>query len=492
MNNKIKIGSFVGGGVILGIVIGFCFRADGVFAILKQAVGVSEADAETDENKAESHTNLELAEETQKSMGLKLKRLKTSSYTQAIAVPAMIVEKPGHSGRTIPSRVHGVVTTVHCVTGQLVKAGDRLFDVKLTGDALVAAQTNLLNTIQELANEQQELERVTKLVEAGTVIGQMKVPLQYEVRRLTSLLDVRRQELLVRGLTNEQAELVTKDKKLISEFTIRVPNVENPNELMATNAADDTSKDSDDPPEITDSELQAFTVESIDVHPGQSISPGDRLAHLARHDALYIKGFAFERDLSHVTSLREKNWQASLEIGETGHQKVVEGFDVHFIDNHVDPSTGAFHFYLELKNSILSESKDSSNRVFRSWTYRPGQRLHIRLPIQEFTDQLVLPISAIARDGAESYVFRRLKRHHLHAAGENEDEGSHAHLDEYQRVSVAVLYRDSQNVVVSKTGDLKVGDLVAMNLAHQLYAAQQSQTGQGHAGHDHGPGGHSH
>jgi hypothetical protein len=483
MNTKLKFGLIAGGGIVLGLVVGICVRADGIFAILKQAVGVTETD-EKQEDKGESTGNLELAEETQKSMGLKLKRLRTSSYTQAISVPAMIVEKPGHSGRTIPSRVHGVVTAVHCVTGQLVHAGDHLFDVKLTGDAVVAAQTNLLNTIQELANEQQELARVTKLVEEGTLIGQRKVPLQYEVRRLQNLKDLRHQELLVRGLTNDQVEKVIEKKTLISEFEIRVPGATLPDANEPANNSEDQPKSLDD--------LQSFTVETIDVHPGQSISPGTRLAHLAWHDSLYIKGFAFERDLDHVTNLNKRQWQASLEIGETGHQTVVDGFDVHFIDNHVDPSTGAFHFYMELKNDILSESTDKSGRVFRSWTYRPGQRLHVRLPIKKYTDQLVLPVSAIARDGVESYAFRRLKRHHLHAPGENEDEGSHAHLDEFERVSVAVLYRDSQDVVVSKEGELKVGDLVAMNLAYQLYAAQQSQAGQGHAGHSHGPGGHSH
>ena len=506
MNSKTKLGLFVAGGALIGIVIGISFRADGIFSILRQAVGVTEEVAQADDAKdGEAHENLELAEETWKSMGLKLQRLKTSDYVQTISVPAMIVEKPGHSGRTIPARVHGVVTNVYGVTGQLVTAGTPLFDITLTGDALVVAQTSLLSTIQELDNQRKELARVTKLVKAGSVIGSQRVPLEYEVQRLESLRDLRHQELLVRGLTNTQAEQVIASKKLISKFTVRVPYASSPSDLGVASIEDvfnqlgsiqDLSVERElaedvaangvlDP--ITEAS-QSYTIESIDVHPGQSISPGVRLAHLAWHDALYIKGFAFERDLRHVTNLKKLNWQVSLEIGETGNQKIVPGFDVHFIDNHVDPGTGAFHFYLDLPNSLLSDFTDKSDRVFRSWTYRPGQRLHVRLPIKEFTKQLVLPISAIVKDGAETYVFRRLKRHHLHAAGE--DHSDHAHMDEFQRVTVNVLHRDSQQVVVASNGDLQPGDLVAQNRAYQLYAAQQSQAGQGKAGHSHA--GHSH
>jgi membrane fusion protein, heavy metal efflux system len=487
MNNQIKFG-LLGGGMLMGLVIGFCARADGVFSILQNAVGVAEETAKADEADAAVHENLELSEETCKSMGLKLRRLKASNYVQSISVPAMIVEKPGHSGRTIPSRVHGVVTRVHCVTGQLVHAGDDLFEITLTGDALVVAQTSLLTTIQELENERKELARVSKLVEEGSIIGSQKIPIEYEVRRLENVQDLRHQELLVRGLTDAQVQKVIESKKLISKFTVKVPLSSGSSTSGSSNSGNGQATfDSDD--SVGPKEDQ-YTIESIDVHPGQSISPGDRLAHLAWHNELYIKGFAFERDLRHVADLKDLQSQVSLEIGETGNQKVVDGFDVHFIDNHVDPGTGAFHFYLELKNTPLSVSTDNDDRVFKSWTYRPGQRLHVRLPVEEFSKQFVLPVAAIVKDGAETYVYRRLKRHHVDEPGETAGEHNHVHLDEFQRVTVKVLHRDAQKVVIADNGELKQGDLIAQNRAYQLYAAQQAQAGKGGGGHSHA--GHSH
>jgi hypothetical protein len=106
---------------------------------------------------------------------------------------------------------------------------------------------------------------------------------------------------------------------------------------------------------------------------------------------------------------------------------------------------------------------------FVSWRYRPGQRLQLRVPVEKWEKQIVLPVDAIATSGAEHFVYVQ--------------NGGH-----FDQVPVTVIYRDQFSVVIANNGAVFPGDVVARRGAHQMLMAIKNKAGGGidpHAGHNH-------
>jgi hypothetical protein len=126
-------------------------------------------------------------------------------------------------------------------------------------------------------------------------------------------------------------------------------------------------------------------------------------------------------------------------------------------------------FFVNLPNEIVQDETNDEGQRFVSWRYRVGERLELRVPVEEWPQQLVVPVDAVAREGAESYVFQ--------------ENGDH-----FDRVPVHVKYRDQKSVVIANDGSLYPGDVIAMRGAHQLQMALKNKAGGGvdpHAGHNH-------
>jgi hypothetical protein len=126
-------------------------------------------------------------------------------------------------------------------------------------------------------------------------------------------------------------------------------------------------------------------------------------------------------------------------------------------------------FYVHLKNEIVRDVTDEEGRRSVAWRYRPGQRLELRVPVEAWSDQLVLPVDAVAMEGADYFVFQ--------------ENGDH-----FDRVPVHVKHRDRHWVVIANDGSLFAGDVVAWRGAHQMQMALKNKAGGGvdpHAGHNH-------
>ncbi|HWA99342.1 MAG TPA: efflux RND transporter periplasmic adaptor subunit, partial [Pirellulales bacterium] len=126
-------------------------------------------------------------------------------------------------------------------------------------------------------------------------------------------------------------------------------------------------------------------------------------------------------------------------------------------------------FFLLLPNHLVRDFKADDGRRFIGWQYKPGQRLQVRLPVEHWTDRIVLPAEAVVQDGAEMFVFR--------------EDGKH-----FDRMPVHVEYRDPQWAVIADDGSLKVGEQIAMAGAAQLQLALKNRSGGAvdpHAGHNH-------
>ena len=458
------------------------------------------AGLETAPTEAEAHAghaeldHIDLSPTARANLGLKSGRIRLTDFVRMLHIPGEIVEAPGYSTADVPARVAGIVSAIHVAPGQAVKPGDPLFELDLTGEALAEAQSRLLDDLQQLVTLEAELERLGPLTEGGTVAAKERLRLQYDRREIEGKRNTRVQELLVRGLTRAQVDKIITNRELIRSVTVVAPpfpetKQEAGTPLDAPSAAE--------PSAAGDAADWEYTIETINVHPGESVSQETSLARLARHTRLLVEGHAFEMDVPAVAALGGDQ-RVSVEFGGEyhggidgpvsaiggvdAHGEVVDGLKVLYIDNHVEAATQTFAFYVPLENRLLRDSVDDSGRVFRSWKFKPGQRVHVRVPLERLEEQIVLPAAAVVTQGPEAYVFRLAGRHAVEGEG---GEGDRQYAEEYKQVPVAVRFRDRESVVIAAGGNLKEGDIVALNRAYQLLLALNSAAEGGSGGHDH-------
>lgn len=423
---------------------------------------------------ADDSNRVELSAQARANLGLKTGAVELGDYTRNLVIPGVVAEQPGHSERRITTLLAGVVSRVHAFPGQMVKPGDPLLDLHPTGEHLTNAQADLLKTVQELEVVDLELKRLSPLVENGSIPARNRLEKEYERKRLESQKLVQIQELLVGGLNPQQITEMVEHKKLLHEVTIYVPGalpkfppktddhehapivpaaLEKTPETLASSTAD-----------------RVFTVERIDIFPGKLVQPGEELCDLALHTELDIEGHAFERDNRVLMTAAQQQWPL-VALFETADEQpeLRENLVIRYVANSLDPATRTQRFYITLKNEVAHDSTADNGVVYRSWRFKPGQKVRVLLPVQRLSGQIVVPAEAVVTEGADSYVFRMNGKL-------------------MERLAVTVEHRDPRRVVVRNDGSVDLGDVIALNQAYQINLALKKQQGSGvdmHAGHSH-------
>lgn len=430
--------------------------------------GAEEGHGSADQN------NVPLSEQARANLGLKLGSVELSDYTKKLVIPGVVVEQPGHSERRITTSLAGVVVKVHAFPGQAVKPGDPLLDIQPTGELLTNAQAELLKTLQNIELVDIEIKRLSPLVESGSIPARTKLEKDYERKRLDSQKLVQIQELLVRGLTPYQITEMVEHKTLLRAFTIHVPG----GTPKSTPTEDGHNHPSIVPtglggvPERLESVADSviYTVEKIDIFPGKLVQPGEELCDLALHTELYLEGHAFERDSRLIAlAVQQQRPLTALFEGEAEAPEVREGLHIRYVENTLDTATRTLRFFVPLKNDVIRDAEADNGMVYRSWRFKPGQKVRLLLPVQMLSEQIVLPAEAVVSEGPDAYVFR-------------------ANGKLMERVPVVVEYRDPRFVVLRNDGSVFPGDEIALNQAYQINLALKKQQGSGvdpHAGHNH-------
>jgi multidrug efflux pump subunit AcrA (membrane-fusion protein) len=364
-------------------------------------------------------------------------------------MPAIVVERPGQSQIDVTAPLGGSVTKVNVIQGEAVLPGQPLFDLRLTHEELVKAQTEFLQAAEQLDVEQREIARLESVDVPGAIPGKTIRLREYEKQKLEAALNAQRQSLMLHGMTAQQVQQILDDRKLIQGLTVYAP--EHPQN------GDDHAPG------------RPFHVQSLKVKPGQYVAAGESLCALADHHTLYVEGKAFEQDIDALTAVAKNDLPISAVLVSGGQTRErVEGLKILYLSDTVETESRAFHFYLQLPNELVRDRNDAGGHRFVAWKFRPGQRLELLIPVEEWSDRIVLPIEAVAVDGAETYVF--------------EQNGDH-----FDRVAVHVEYRDKDWAVIENDGSL-LGATVAVAGAHQMQLALKNQAGGGadpHAGHSH-------
>jgi len=417
-------------------------------------------------------TSLELSEQALRNLGLTgygVGEIALTTFSKSITVPALVVERPGRTRIQVATPMTGVITNIHASAGEAVEPNSLLFEIRLTHEDLVRSQTEFVTTLGELDIEQREIARLAD-VASGGVARKSLLEREYARDKLQSLLVVQREALRLHGLSEAQVEQIAKNRRLLRELKLYSPNADGTSskELKLSKAFQTTSVRPvamqtavADPPLI---------LRDLVVHRGQAVDAGEPLGTLVNYSELYIEGMAFEQDIAQLSAASKNGWKVAALFDEAnGELQTVPGLDIAYLDTEIDASSRTLKFYVRLPNDVVSESTDPDGTRFVNWKYRPGQRLQLKVPVEQWQDQIVLPVDAVAREGAEYFVFQQ-------------------NGDHFDRLPVHVKYRDQFSVVVANDGQLFPGDVVAKRSAHQMQMALKNKAGGGvdpHAGHTH-------
>jgi multidrug efflux pump subunit AcrA (membrane-fusion protein) len=402
------------------------------------------------DHKHEDAAAVKLSQNAQANVGLRLAKLELRPFERTITVPGMVIERPGRSEIQVAAPLTGVVTRIWPLQGQTVAPGEPLFDLRLTHEEVVEAQAEYLRTAEELDVLKREIQRLAKVAADGAIPGKTLLERNYEQQKLDGVFRAQRQRLLLHGLSAAQVDQIASKRELLSVFTVDAP-----------------TQTDDSPASAAHCEMQ---VEELKVTKGQHVKAGEPLAVLADHCRLYVQGKAFEQDIPALQKASASNWllTAVLEANDAQRQSV-PGLPIVYLANKVEPDSRAFLFYAELQNEMLPPRQTPDGRRFAAWRFKPGQRVDLLVPVERWSDRIVLPLAALVQDGPEAYVFEMNQGH-------------------FDRRAVRVEYRDPYSAVIANDGTLTPGKMVVVSGAYQVHLALKNKSSGApdpHAGHNH-------
>lgn len=458
-----------------GLLVGLAVPVD---FIRNQVVGSLEQSKSGDRHEHNSHDehvgesdHVELSSQAQESMGLRTGLIQLSNYQSHFELPGFVREIPGAGELHVATRFSGLVQQVFISQGQTVTPGQPIAQIELTGDLLASAQSELLDAQKQISIIDKEIARLEPSVKSGGVASKTLLEKKYERDRLVAKVETKSQELLVRGLTQNQIDEIIQSKKLLRSITIYVPDNLIPPQLNAGGLIDNA-------PEM-------FLVERLVAKPGMMTKAGEHLCLLSFHAVVALEGQAYEKDLPCIRNAISEKTPLVVSIGPDGATEKIPDQHIAFLSNHVDAETNTYPFYIYLVNKKLYQTKYGTNEAdFIAWKWKPGQRAHIEVPAETFTESIVIPRDALAVDGLSHYVFRWngvVEHEHDHDHN-TEDHGAHELLDEFEAIEVVVTHMDRNRVLIKMGKALRQGDRIAFNNAGRLLFAMQS-SGTGHAHH---------
>jgi multidrug efflux pump subunit AcrA (membrane-fusion protein) len=329
-------------------------------------------------------------------LGLGVEPLVPETYTRMVPIPGTVVDRPGLSDRGVTAPVAGVITEVKVQPGDTVKPGEPLFAVRIVSELLLAAQVELSKAAKELQIATENRKRL-EAVKIESVPGtRLTLEAEIQERRARAAVDALRQQLLAYGLRAEQVEAVT-EGKLVTELTVAAPPVPGPGGQLVVADAKASPSAAPGP---------AFEVKELKALLGAQVTAGQVLGVLANHRLLYVEGRAFKSEATLLERAAEAGWPVRAEFAEEGGWPTFDtGLTIRHLANAVDPASRTFAFYLPLENQSRTFAHDG--QTFMVWRFRPGQRVRLKVPIEQMEGVFVVPAGALVREGAEAFVFRQ-------------------------------------------------------------------------------------
>ena len=388
-----------------------------------------------------------VGEQAQKNLALSAKPLRAEVFWKTVTIQGMVVDRPGFSDREIVSPVVGNIREMFHVPGDMVGPGDKLFTLTLASDSIQQTQANLFKTSQDIPLAQANRDR---LVSAGQAIPRIEVvEVENEILRLRAAVKAYRHELMNRGFTADEIDGVASGQ-LISEITLVAP--PRPSDASSTTATPNTANRS-----VSDRPAP-YEFQELNVELGEQVQAGKTLCRLSNHQSLAIEGRAFRDETTLLERSVQKQWPVEIDFQEDVDAvwpSIDQTFYVSYIANTIDPTTRTFAFLIPLENQYRAVPQGDRKQLL--WRFRPGQKVLIRLRVEELSNVFVLPAAAVVLEGADAYVFTQ-------------------NVNTFERKGVHVVYRDRERVVIANDGALttytKDGEQRTIPAIAQAAAAQ--------------------
>lgn len=429
--------------------------------------GADEDEASGDEVEVQV---LELSQQARDNMGLITRPVEIQSYWRKIQIPAEIYDRPGVSDRGVTSPAVGVVTQVHAFPGDTVAPGEPLFTLQIFSEYLQSTQSELFQATGEIALAQAEIERLEDAAATGAISGSRIIELNQQVARQQTLVQAYRQDLLTRGLLPEQVDDVA-EGTFVSTIEVVAPPAQTVEEVAGVIDPEDvvqTDEPEDGLVEVAAEDDLPFTFElqELSVELGEQVQAGQLLCKLSNHSSLYIVGHAFKQEAPYLELAAQERRSIEIEFADddSDHWPAHgQTFQIRHLSNSIDSESRTFDFFIPLKNQ--SRGYEADNETFVVWRFRPGQRARLHVPVEEFTDVIVLPAEAVMQEGPESFVFQRLEA--------LEDSTL------FQRLPVHVVHQDRRFAVIANDGSLELGMSIAQSGAASLNRVLRAQSSSG-------------
>lgn len=430
------------------------------------AASANSAKGEADSHEHAGHeemTSIELSEQARKNIGLQVAKIQRQTFVRSIAMPGIMVERPGRTKLRVVAPMTGIVTKVHVMQGEAIRPGQPIVDLRLTHEDMLQAQVDYLKLLEELDVVNKEIERLRPAVEKGAIAEKNVIDRRYEQQKLQASLKSQRESLLLHGLTSEQVAEIQKSRSLRSEHTVFAPG-----KPVAGNSKTLSESSSEAPADSAKNDGLLVT-EAVSIEAGRFVNTGDLLLTLADYSSLLVEGNAFEQDgelIAGVLNARRKvgvRLESHLSTGD-----LVPDLEILYLSDEIDRESRTLHFYLRLPNKQVRDAEVDGSR-FINWRFKPGERVQLLVPVEEWPQKIVLPADAVVQEGVESFVFQQ-------------------NGDHFDRRSVQVEYRDRFYVVIAQDGSLVPGDSVVITGAQQLLLALKTKSGgrpEPHSGHNH-------
>ena len=310
-----------------------------------------------------------LSTQAQKNLRLKAKPLQPETFWKTRTIPGLIVDRPGASDRGVVSPTTALVSAIHFYPGDTVLPDQALFTVKLLSETLHLTQTELFKATQDVQLIQATRKRLVD--SAGAVAESRIIDLDNQLARLATASKGYRQELLNRGLTQEQITEAA-GGKLVTELVVRAPS--RPVKPLSDKS---TTLAKSEPP-------LTYEVQELKVELGQQVQAGQTLCLLANHHLLAIEGRAFREETSLLERAVRENWSIDIDFQEdpqAGWEKKEQPFEIRYISNTIDPATRTFTFLIPFENQ--ARPIDQDGRTLMLWRYRPGHQVRLDLRIEK-------------------------------------------------------------------------------------------------------------
>jgi multidrug efflux pump subunit AcrA (membrane-fusion protein) len=367
--------------------------------------------APPDQEDSSSETII-VGDKAQKNLSLTAKQLKADIFWKTITVQGMVVDRPGISDREVVSPAVGIINRIWHAAGDIVQPGDVLFTLRLTSDPLHETQSELYKATQDIKLAQSKLER---LAAAGAgIAGARLIEIESEIKRLEVAVESSRNELLNRGLSSEDVEMVA-DGKFVREIPVVVPK---------------SGEQTDTVTPIT-YELQGLTVGT-----GKQVEAGETLCHLSNHQALAIEGRAFRDETLLLERSIKERWPVEVDFQESANadwRPMAQTFHIQYIANTIDPISRTFSFLIPLENQSKKVIHGQKTQLL--WRFRPGQKVRLYVRVEKLENVFVLPSDAVVREVADAFLFTQ-------------------NVNTFERKPIHVLYQDRDRVVIANDGSL--------------------------------------